>query len=314
MDRPIGRLFRRRGGGILGLGLALAGLGLSGDPPRRPGAAAVIEASYGSDPLQRLDLWPVDGGERAPVLIYFHGGGFCGGDKRDVPEALIERCREAGIALISANYRLTPGARYPAPMLDGARLVQFVRAHAQDLGVDGARIALAGNSAGAGIALWTALHEDLGRPGSDHPIGRESTRVACVAVVGAQTSYDPREIREWIGGRSHEHPALAAFLPVGDGEAGAAVRREASPITHVSADDPPVWMSYSEPAGPLGADARPGQGIHHPNFGFRLRERMERLGRECEVRLEPASPIVEAELVAFVRRQLSDRAARGAAP
>ncbi len=283
--------------------VALAILGLSAEPATLPHPNGTIELAYGSHPLQKLDLWRPDGPGPFPILVDFHGGGFCGGDKRDIQPELVAEAHRHGIAVASANYRLTPDVAFPAPMLDGARAVQFLRANALRWKLDGARIALAGNSAGGGIALWLALHDDLVRPDSADPIDLASTRVACAAVVGAQTSYDPAEIQEWIGGRAHEHPALSAFLG-GLGRGDRATWREASPIEHAGSGDPPIWMSYSESTESVSPRARPGQGIHHPNFGFRLRDRLVPLGIACKVRLEAnrenENDEMTRDLIAFV--------------
>ncbi len=55
-----------------------------------------------------------------------------------------------------------------------------------------------GGSAGACTSLWLAFHDDLADPKSDDPVARESTRLTCAAVTGAQTSLDPKQVREWI--------------------------------------------------------------------------------------------------------------------
>src|ERR1700726_736538 len=47
-------------------------------------------------------------------------------------------------------------------------------------------------------SLWLAFHDDMADPKSDDPIARESTRLYCAAVNGAQTSLDPKELREWL--------------------------------------------------------------------------------------------------------------------
>jgi acetyl esterase/lipase len=245
---------------------------------------------YGPYDRNVLDLWqakpkPV-GSVRAPLLVFFHGGGFRNGDKSSVPARLVLKCLDAGISVASANYRLSTQAPFPAPMLDGARVIQFVRFKAKELGIDAARIATSGNSAGAGIALWVGFHDDLADPQSADEIGRQPSRVACVGVEGAQTSYDPRLIKETIGGRAHEHPALRAFYGITsddelDSPRAHRLYQEASPINYVSADDPPSILFYAEPNAPLPLDAKPGLGIHHPRFGAALKARLDPLGVEC---------------------------------
>ena len=59
---------------------------------------------------------------------------------------------------------------------------------------------------------------------------------------------------------------------------------EASPLNYVSAGDPPAILFYAEPNAPLPADAKPGQGIHHPRFGEALKARLDPLGVECILR------------------------------
>ncbi len=144
--------------------------------------------------------------------MFFHGGGFRQGDKSSVPAWLVVKCLNAGISVATANYRLSQDAPFPAPMLDGARAIQYLRLHASEFGIDPARIAASGSSAGAGIALWVGFHDDLADPRSADPVLRESSRVACLGVDGAQTSYDPRFIKRVIGGRAHEHSALKSFF------------------------------------------------------------------------------------------------------
>lgn len=273
---------------------------------------------YGPHERNVLDLWlppgPAVGPPApAPVVVFFHGGGFLGGDKSSVPAWLIRRCRERGIAVASANYRLSKQAPYPAPMHDGARAVQYLREHAGELGIDGDRLAGSGNSAGAGIALWLGFHADLADPAATDPVARRSSRPSCLAVIGAQTSYDPRFIRARIGGRAHEHAAIRPFFGLPDGAklddpAMAATYEDASPLSHVSPGAPPVVMEYSEPRTPLPADAEPGRGIHHPEFGVALKERLDPLGVECTLLHDDEygdpEDAVPGELVAFLARHL----------
>jgi len=259
--------------------------------PHKP-AADLADLRYGPHERNVLDLWKAPGNRTSgpgPVVVFFHGGGFIGGDKRSVPGWLVRRCLQQGISVASANYRLSKQAPYPAPMLDGARVVQYLRANARTLNLDPSRIAACGNSAGAGISLWVGLHDDLADLSSSNPVLRQSSRLTCMAVVGAQTSYDPRFIEQLIGGRAHEHIALRYLFAGAGGRKGIAIElhrqyEDSSPINHVSAGDPPVMMFYSEPDGPLPRSSKPGKGIHHPRFGAALKARMEPLGIPCTVR------------------------------
>ncbi len=273
---------------------------------------------YGPHERNVLDLWraaPKPGQAGTPLVVFFHGGGFRQGDKASVPAGLVVKCLTAGIAVASANYRLSQDAPYPAPMRDGARAIQYLRLHAAEFGIDPARIAASGSSAGAGIALWVGFHDDLADPKSPDPVLRQSSRLACLGVNGAQTSYDPRFIKRVIGGRAHEHPALVQFCGLAESELGTdkALRlfEDASPIHHASAGDPPVILFYAEPDEPLAADARAGQGIHHPRFGAALKARLDSIGVECVVRQVQDFPARDdpdevkfREMTAFFSRHL----------
>jgi acetyl esterase/lipase len=316
----------------LGL-LAVVGFQARRFDHRRP-APDRVNLRYGPHERNVLDFWSAasaasrrdsaekgateahSGQSRTPLVVFFHGGGFKMGDKRSVPPWLVTRCLASGISVASVNYRLSHQAPFPAPMRDGARAIQFLRLKADELGIDPNRIAAAGGSAGAGIALWLGYHDDLAKPDSPDPMARQSTRLACMGVVGAQSSYDLRFIKREIGGRAHEHIALRPFFGIktdADLESPQVLRlfEESSPINYVSADDPPAILFYSEPNRPLPANARRGAGIHHPRFGEVLKERLDPLGVPCILRhgdqyrdRDHPEEAMYTDLVAFFADQL----------
>lgn len=246
------------------------------------------EIKYGNHERNVLDLWKAKADKPTPLLVFIHGGGFRAGDKSQLNAELLNECLESGISVASINYRLTDTATFPAPMHDGGRAVQFLRSKAAEWNLDPKRVACSGGSAGAGISLWLAFHDDLAKPKSDDPVERQSTRLTCAAVMGAQTSYDPRFIKNNIGGRAHEHPALKPFYGLKDDELDTPkahrLYQEASPINYVSADDPPVFLFYMEPNRPLAESSPAGSGIHHPNFGTALKKRLDPLKVECVIK------------------------------
>ena len=104
------------------------------------------------------------------------------------------------------------------------------------------------------------------------PIARESTRLWCAAVSGAQTSLDPQQMKEWTPNSRYGGHAFGFMDPndiktrdtrfaefLGDREKILPWIKEYSPIEHVTADDPPIYMIYSHAArarpGPEGPDA-----------------------------------------------------------
>ena len=259
------------------------GRGAQGAPKSVPTVAA---APYGPHERNVLDFWKAETTAPAPVLVFIHGGGFTGGSKDGVGGATIEQCLKLGISFASINYRYSTQAIYPAPMMDGARAIQFLRSKAREWNIDPTRIGVFGSSAGAGITMWIGFHDDLKKPDSADPIERESTRLLCIGTQGGQSTYDPLVIKEWIGGRAWEHPALLRLFGAGtvadiEKPEIRKLATDSAALTHLSTDDPPIHMTYSEPDGPLPADAKPGQGIHHPIFGHKLKERMDALGIQC---------------------------------
>lgn len=247
------------------------------------------DVAYGPAEQNVLDFYQAPSRKPAPLLIHIHGGGFVEGDKTDLSPATAQVLRYAGIHLASINYRFVNGKEvlFPAPQHDGARAVQFLRSKADDWNIDPERVAAYGGSAGAGIALWIGFHDDLADPDNADPVLRQSSRLSAIGTFGAQSTYDPIKIRALMGGRTWEHPSMFKMYGVKTGEQALhptpALRRlyaEGSPITWLTKDDPPVFMVYEEPDGPLPANAKPGDGIHHPNFGRLLKKRMDELGIE----------------------------------
>lgn len=266
------------------------------------------EVAYGPHVRNVLDVWLADAKQPTPVLVYFHGGGFVAGSKANLPAPALAAALRAGISVVAANYRFAPEVAFPAHYLDCARAIQFVRYHARAWNIDPARMALTGSSAGAGTSLWIAFHDDLADRASADPIARESTRVTCVAVMGAQPTYDRRVIRDVAGEAAARHPVFANLhgLKPDELETEKAFKlyEQAAALTYLTPDDPPVFAYYSEPRSPVPPDARAGTGIHHPNLGLLLKERMEALGLECVFLHKDQKISVTTAEFDFLRRHL----------
>ena len=284
------------------------------------------DVSYGPAPRNVLDFYQATSERPAPLLMHIHGGGFVGGDKRQQLNAnMLELFKKSGLHFASINYRFVDGKKvlFPAPQLDGARAVQLLRSKAADWNIDAKRIACFGGSAGAGISLWIGFHDDLADPDSPDPVLRQSTRISAVGSMGGQPTYDPIKIRELIGGRAWEHPSIFKVYGLEGVEealhptpAMQKLYDESSAITFLTKDDPPVFMIYNEADGPLPDDAKPGQGIHHPNFGRMLKERMDELGIEnvfinTDGGKHPA-PAAMPNMLEFLKRHLGLSAAAAA--
>lgn len=263
---------------------------VAAQPPAAQIEPTHADVSYGPAERNVLDFYQAEGDQPGPLLVHIHGGGFVAGDKRQGLNAgMLQLLKQAGVHFASINYRFVNGKDviFPAPQLDGARAVQFLRTKAREWKIDKRRVACFGGSAGAGISLWIGFHDDLADRNNPDPVLRESTRIVAVGSFGGQPTYDPIKIRELIGGRAWEHPSLFKVYGLRNAEDALhptpqqqRLYDESSAITWLTKDDPPVFMVYSEADGPLPADAKPGQGIHHPNFGRMLKERMDKLGIE----------------------------------
>jgi acetyl esterase/lipase len=119
---------------------------------RTPGANDI---AYGNDPRQVMDLTYARGTGAAPVLVMVHGGAFKVGDKSELsvwPELL-----DAGIAVVRLNYRLSDSAKWPAQGEDCLAAIIHLQREGAALGLDPSRMVLLGQSAGAFLAVSTAL-------------------------------------------------------------------------------------------------------------------------------------------------------------
>ncbi len=160
-------------------------------------ASFYADLTYGNHPRQRIDLFIPEAGDTVGIIVYFHGGGFTEGDKSD---AYSDESGQQNI-----NYYLDQGVAYAAvnyPLLDdsgngvidslegAARSIQFLRCYANTLNIDPDRIAVYGGSAGAGISLWLATHDDLAQAESEDLIQQQSTRIQAATGYSAQATYD----------------------------------------------------------------------------------------------------------------------------
>ncbi len=150
-----------------------------------PGVAAVEDLTYpgAAGQTQAARLYRGSDVATAPVLLYLHGGGWTGGSIALNEAACRALAAESGWAVMSVSYRLAPADPYPAGLNDAQAALAWLADNAASLGLDPARIAIGGASAGANLALACALS----RPGAtvgllliygvyDRDFGRDSYR------------------------------------------------------------------------------------------------------------------------------------------
>jgi acetyl esterase/lipase len=278
--------------------------------PKR--APTIANVAYGTHERQVLDFYKADSPKPTPLLFFIHGGGWVAGDKSGVGE--LEACLKAGISVVSINYRYSwqaqlAGVMPPVqwPLEDAARALQFVRSRALEWNIDKQRIGASGSSAGACSSLYLAFHDDMADPKSSDPIARESTRLWCAAVNGAQTSLDPKQLKEWTPNSRYGGHAFGFMDPNNIKSrdtrfAEFLEKRESvlkwikmySPYELVSKDDPPVYLFYgSAPA--IGQEQK--DPTHTSNYGVKLQEHCREIGTECEL-VYPGAPEVKHKSIA----------------
>lgn len=255
----------------------------------------LTEIRYGEHKRNVLDFWKAESETPTPLAFVIHGGGWQGGSKERLdrfadPNALLA----AGISVVAINYRYVSQAGdiqppVKAPLHDAARALQFVRSKAKEWNLDSERIGAAGGSAGACSSLWLAFHDDLADAESDNPIARESTRLWCAAVKGAQTTLDPAQMKEWTpnsryGGHAFGVRKFDEFLA--KREELLPWINEFSPYALVTRDDPPIYLGYSAPPA-IGQEQK--DPTHTANFGLKLQEHCQKIGVPCEL-VYPGAP------------------------
>jgi hypothetical protein len=172
--------------------------------------------------------------------------------------------------------------------MDCARAIQYFRYHASELNIDPNKIGGSGSSAGALTSFWLGFHDDLADPTNEDPILRMSTRLSGMACWSGQTSIDKRDCLAWIGPMvlqfSYFTGAVFGIATDSmDTPSSYATFEMASPYNWVTKDDPAVWMYYTYVDTPTTSS----QAIHHVNFGYHLKAKMDSLGLESTI-LTPA--------------------------
>ena len=271
---------------------------------------------YGDHERHVLDFWKAESTAPTPLAFVIHGGGWQGGEKERVNRFVdVKTLLTEGISVVAINYRLISHANaaeitppVKVPLHDAARALQFVRSKAVEWNIDKVRIGAAGGSAGACSSLWLAFHHDLADADSSDPVARESTRLWCAAVTGAQTTLDPKQMKEWTpnskyGGHAFGLPDFPQFLA--ERERILPWIAEYSPYALVTADDPPVFMIYS--AAPALGEVQKDP-THTSNFGVRLQEHCVAMGVACELVYPGAPNVTHASPTAYLVATLKSKA------
>lgn len=214
------------------------------------------DQAYGGHARQRADVYmPAQAVAAAPIAVFFYGGSWSSGDRADyrfVGEALASR----GIVTVVVDYRLSPEARYPAFLEDGADAVRWAADHAASFGASRERLFVVGHSAGAYNAAMLALDPRW------------------LARVGLA----PRQLAGWVG--------LAGpydFLPIGNPEVQVAFEwprtpADSQPLFHVNA-------GHATPPRALLLAARKDSLVNPQRNTLAMAQALERRGSQVDVEL-----------------------------
>ena len=187
---------------------------------------------YGSEqePMHRVDVYrprSIGGStesrkEPLPAVVFIHGGAWTLGDKaNDAVHA--KKLAARGYCVLSINYRLAPKHRFPAQLDDCKLALQWLTDNADSLGVDAKRIGIWGYSAGGHLSALLALEAETGTP---RPVACVSGGAPCDLT---RFPPDTQTLSGVFGGTPRSLPD---------------VYRKASPIVHVSEDDPPMFLFH----------------------------------------------------------------------
>jgi acetyl esterase/lipase len=200
------------------------------------GLALLMDVYHPAKPNGYGIIWINGSGWRAPP-------GHSDFSLKDSPngQRQVKPLRDAGYTVFVINHRGIPEFKYPAGQEDAQRAVRFVRANAKKYGIRPDRIGATGGSSGGELALMLGVLDGAGVPDAPDPVARESAKVQCVVAWMAPSDFlngygDQPPRAGYIGtlpGRSSDSPETKLY-------------REASPVTHVTRDDPPTLLVHGD--------------------------------------------------------------------
>ncbi len=194
----------------------------------------------------KLDLaMPTERGETPrPALVFIHGGGWRGGDKRrgGFLRPTISYA-DKGYVCVTVNYRMLDEAPITACVEDVKNAVRWLRAHAEEYNIDPERIGASGNSAGAHLAVMLGVCPPSAGLEGDGPYQEYSSMVQ--AVVASAT---PTDFLSVMSDRQRNRSNAQAARPPRKNELrleSEEVRAKTSPVTYASADAPPILLVHA---------------------------------------------------------------------
>jgi acetyl esterase/lipase len=163
-----------------------------------------------------------------------------------------EQFAASGYTVFAINHRQAPRFRYPAPIEDVQRAVRFVRFHASQYGITPDRIGAWGSSSGGHMVELLGTMDGKGEASDSDPVNRLDAKVQAVVALFApsdlmllfSTMERPGALTSLMG-FSYQDPATA-FVPARPDDFENRQYRDASPVTHVTPDDPPMLLMHGD--------------------------------------------------------------------
>src|SRR5215469_4680506 len=187
----------------------------------------------GGGPEQQLDLYIPTNQHGEPLVVYIHGGGWAHGDKAgdSINPNNLDLLWE-GYAMASINYRLAPGALWPAQIEDCKAAIRWLKAHANDYGYDPTRIGVIGESAGGHLVAMLGVTSGK----SKFDVGEnltETSDVNCVIDLFGVSDFAPL-------------PNTAGRLLGPDNKNNPDLIKSISPVTYIHKDEPPILIVHGD--------------------------------------------------------------------
>jgi len=214
-----------------------------------PGVRVISDIAYREDQSKawRLDLaMPKEqSSEPRPAIVFVHGGGWRGGDKRkDNFLGPTLEFASKGYICITVNYRLLNEAPMPACIEDVKCAVRWLRAHAKEYNIDPDRIGAYGNSAGAHLVAMLGLCPPSAGLEGDGPWQQYSSMVQAVVCSATPTNFPLRRRVPKEKTDSTRRGSLRSSLFAGTEETLQQRMRQASPLTYVTGNAPPFLIIH----------------------------------------------------------------------
>ncbi|MDZ4404289.1 alpha/beta hydrolase [Prosthecobacter sp.] len=195
-----------------------------------------------TNPKQMVDVYlpkKRNSDKPLPVIAMIHGGGWVNGDRIGYAALGIQFARTGDYAAVGVGYRLTKEAHWPAQVHDCKAAIRWIRAHAKELNLDADKIAVWGSSAGGHLSSLLGTSGDVKELEGDlGPNTSFSSRVQCVVNLCGPEDFTQGLMFDKDGKPNWNDDAVSGLLS-GNAQEKTAEAKAASPVTHVSKDDPP---------------------------------------------------------------------------